>query len=79
MGALDETPTQSEISLDADLGRWRLRGGRGQQQKNILPGKLESGKEYVLWINSNLYQKFKDKSGNPSFPYWLAFQTAASR
>ena len=43
--------------------------------KNILPVKLESGREYVVWINTSQYQNFKDKSGNPAIPFKLSFKT----
>lgn len=44
--------------------------------KNILPVKLEPNKEYVIWINSSKFQNFKDKSGNPSFPFRFTFKTS---
>jgi hypothetical protein len=43
--------------------------------KNILPVKLESNKEYVIWINTEQFNNFKDKSGNPAFPFKFTFKT----
>ena len=43
--------------------------------KNIVPVKLESGKEYVIWINTSQYTNFKDKAGNSTVPYKLTFKT----
>lgn len=42
---------------------------------NILPVKLEPNKEYVIWLNSEKFQNFKDRSGNPLVPFKLAFKT----
>jgi hypothetical protein len=46
-----------------------------QNKTNSLPVKLEPNKEYVLWINTDKYNYFKDKSGNPSVPYEFRFKT----
>ena len=43
--------------------------------KNILPVKLEANKEYEIWINSQKFGNFKDKSGNSAAPFRLAFKT----
>jgi hypothetical protein len=43
--------------------------------KNVLPVRLEPGKEYIIWINSANYKNFKDKSGNPAFPFKFTFKT----
>ncbi len=43
--------------------------------KNILPVKLESNKEYVIWINSVMFKNFKDKAGNPVQPFKFTFST----
>jgi RNA polymerase sigma factor (sigma-70 family) len=40
-----------------------------------LPVKLEPGKTYVLWLNSEKFGNFKDASGQPAVPYLLAFET----
>jgi len=43
--------------------------------KNTLPVKLESNKEYVIWINSQNFNNFKDKAGNSAVPFKLVFKT----
>jgi len=43
--------------------------------KNRLPVKLESNKDYEIWINSEKFRNFKDKSGNPAIPFRLVFKT----
>lgn len=41
----------------------------------ILPVKLLPGKTYVIWINTQKFNYFKDKNGNSAVPYLLVFQT----
>jgi RNA polymerase sigma-70 factor (ECF subfamily) len=41
----------------------------------VLPVKLKPGKTYVIRINSQKYNYFKDKNGNSAVPYLLVFQT----
>lgn len=41
----------------------------------VLPVKLEPGKTYVIWLNSNKFGNFKDASGRPAVPYLLVFKT----
>ena len=43
--------------------------------KNILPVKLESNKEYEIWINSETFKNFKDKAGNSATPFRCVFKT----
>jgi RNA polymerase sigma factor (sigma-70 family) len=40
-----------------------------------LPVKLEPGKTYVLWLNSEKFGNFKDPSGQSAVPYLLVFET----
>lgn len=42
---------------------------------NVLPVKLESNKEYEIWINSKKFKDFKDRAGNPAIPFRLVFTT----
>ena len=37
--------------------------------------KLESGRTYAYWLNSENFGNFKDCSGRPAVPYLLIFQT----
>jgi RNA polymerase sigma-70 factor (ECF subfamily) len=41
----------------------------------VLPVKLEPGKTYALWLNSEKFQNFKDADGRPAVPYLLVFKT----
>lgn len=40
----------------------------------VLPVKLEAGKTYVLWLNSQKFRNFKDTAGRPAVPYLLVFE-----
>jgi RNA polymerase sigma-70 factor (ECF subfamily) len=40
-----------------------------------LPVKLEAGKTYVIWVNSEKFTGFKDASGQSAIPYLQAFET----
>lgn len=42
---------------------------------NVLPVKLEGNKEYVIWLNSEKFSAFKDKSGVSLKPYRFTFKT----
>jgi RNA polymerase sigma-70 factor (ECF subfamily) len=41
----------------------------------VLPVKLEPGKTYVIWLNSEKFDSFKDADGRASVPYLLMFET----
>ena len=41
----------------------------------VLPVKLESGKTYVVWLNSPKFRGFKDSHARSSIPYLLVFET----
>jgi Bacterial Ig-like domain len=41
----------------------------------VLPVKLESGKVYGFWLNSQKFHNFKDAEGRPAVPYLLMFKT----
>ena len=43
--------------------------------ENMLPVKLESNKEYEIWINSEKFRNFKDQAGNSAIPFRLVFKT----
>jgi hypothetical protein len=43
--------------------------------KCMLPVKLEPGKEYIIWINTQKNKGFKDREGNPAEPYKFIFKT----
>jgi len=37
--------------------------------------KLVPGRNYALWLNTEKFQNFTDKAGQPAVPYLLIFQT----
>jgi RNA polymerase sigma-70 factor (ECF subfamily) len=41
----------------------------------VLTVKLEPGKTYATWINSDQFDNFKDADGRPAVPYLLVFET----
>ncbi len=41
----------------------------------VLKVKLEPGKTYGYWINSQSFKNFKDRQGRSAVPYMLVFQT----
>lgn len=41
----------------------------------VLPVKLEPGKTYAIWVNSEAYGNFKDTEGRSAVPYLLVFRT----
>lgn len=47
----------------------------GDGKTCILPVTLEPGRTYVLWINSDRYNNFKDLDRHPAVPYLLVFET----
>ncbi len=41
----------------------------------VLPVKLEPGKTYAIWVNSDKVRNFKDADGRSAVPYLLVFKT----
>ena len=72
---LDESWSWSQISdqtFPKATGRPRYDKGR---RTCVLPVKLEPGKPYVLWLNSEKFGNFKDAEGKSAVPYLLVFET----
>jgi hypothetical protein len=44
----------------------------------VLPVKLEPGKFYATWLNSDKFKNFKDTAGRPAVPYLLSFTTTSN-
>ncbi len=42
----------------------------------VVKVKLEAGKTYAIWLNSEKFENFKDADSRPAVPYLLVFQTA---
>ena len=45
----------------------------------VLPVKLQPGRFYAIWLNSDQLKNFKDTNGTPAVPYLLTFQTTGDR
>jgi RNA polymerase sigma-70 factor (ECF subfamily) len=41
----------------------------------VMPVKLDPGKTYAIWVNSENHANFKDTDGRSAVPYLLVFQT----
>jgi len=48
----------------------------GDKRTCVLPVKLKAGKTYIIWINTQKFNYFKDIENNSAVPYLLVFQTA---
>jgi Big-like domain-containing protein len=48
------------------------------QRTCVLPVKLEPGKVYGFWLNSQKFRNFKDADGRSAVPYLLIFRTKKS-
>jgi RNA polymerase sigma-70 factor (ECF subfamily) len=45
------------------------------KQTCVLPVKLEPGRTYAVWVNSEKFGNFKDPDGRSAVPYLLVFKT----
>ena len=45
----------------------------------VMKVKLEPGKTYGWWLNSERFKNFKDRAGQPAVPYLLVFSTTGDR
>ena len=45
------------------------------QRTCVLKAKLEPGRTYAWWLNSDKFKNFTDRVGRPAVPYLLIFQT----
>ncbi|MEE9295823.1 MAG: Ig-like domain-containing protein [Phycisphaerae bacterium] len=46
---------------------------------SVLPVRLEPGRTYAIWLNSQKFGNFKDRDGRSAIPYMLVFQTKKTR
>jgi len=53
-------------------GKLRL---ESDKKTAVLPVKLQPGKDYAIWVNTEKFRNFKDADGQPSVPYLLVFRT----
>jgi RNA polymerase sigma-70 factor (ECF subfamily) len=76
-GMTDESWSWSSVSKES----FPKTTGKPRYDKDgktcVLPVKLEAGKTYALWVNSERFQNFKDADGHPAVPYLLVFETKA--
>jgi hypothetical protein len=45
------------------------------RRTGVLPVKLERGKTYAIWLNSQRFRNFRGANGEPAVPYLLVFKT----
>jgi len=64
--------TASKDSFPETTGKPRYLADR---RTCVLPVKLEPGKTYASWLNSQKFGNFKDTEGRSAVPYLLIFQT----
>ena len=56
-------------------------GGQGQPRfledgcTCAVPVRLQPGKTYAVWLNTERFHNFQDQAGHPALPYLLIFQT----
>jgi RNA polymerase sigma-70 factor (ECF subfamily) len=84
---VDPSITQVRITFSKKMqnGTWSFCGETDWMQGKprymsdgrtcVVPVKLESGKTYVTWLNSQDFRNFKDSRGQPAIPYLLVFET----
>jgi len=72
---MDKSWSWSEISPDSKLPVTGEVKYDADGKTCIAPVKLEPGKTYVSWINSQKFGNFKDKDGRSAVPYLLVFET----
>jgi hypothetical protein len=68
----------AKLSLAEQLGNVGSEVSRAYMEDKrtcVMPVKLEPGKTYVIWINSQKFNYFKDTQNNSAIPYLLVFET----
>jgi hypothetical protein len=45
------------------------------QRTCVLPVRLQPGKVYAIWLNTESHPTFRDHNENPALPYLLIFET----
>ena len=45
------------------------------QRTCVLPVRLQPGRVYAIWLNSEYHQDFKNRRGQSAVPYLLIFET----
>ncbi len=89
--AVDPALKQIEVTFSKDMITDRMwsfvqvsddtfpKGGTPEYKADgrtiVLPVTLEPGKPYVIWINSEKFNAFRDQGNKPAVPYLLVFET----
>ena len=63
---------ESKESFPETVGKPRY---AGDKRTCVMPVKLQPGKTYAIWVNSEKFRNFKDAAGQPAVPYLLVFKT----
>jgi hypothetical protein len=45
----------------------------------VVDVRLEPGKTYIIWLNTQRFSNFRDTEGRPAQPYLLMFETGAGK
>jgi hypothetical protein len=64
-------PEAGTAAVDPKLTEIKVTFSKDMQ----LPVKLEPGKTYAIWVNSDKFTNFKDTDGRSAVPYLLVFKT----
>lgn len=89
--AVDPSLTRIEVTFSRDMneGSWSWvqisdelypessEAYFANERKAVLVVELEPASNYVVWINHDAYNNFKDTHGSGAVPYQLAFRTAS--
>jgi RNA polymerase sigma-70 factor (ECF subfamily) len=65
-------PTASKETFPKTEGKPRY---LDDKRTSVLPVKLEPGRTYAIWLNSQRFRNFKGANGQPAVPYLLVFKT----
>ena len=72
---MDESWSWSQISNDTFPQTTGKPHYLPDRKTCVLPVKLQRGRTYVSWLNSQKFGNFKDAQGHSAVPYLLIFET----
>jgi Bacterial Ig-like domain len=64
--------TASKATFPETTGKPKYLSDR---RTGVLPVKLERGRTYAIWLNSQRFRNFRGANGEPAIPYLLVFKT----
>jgi hypothetical protein len=81
---VDAKTTEIQVTFSKDMmdesWSWSQLSDESKYLKDkrtcVVKVKLEPGKTYAIWLNSEKFDNFKDANGRPAVPYLLVFKTA---